>query len=92
MTAAKPGAFGFPSDPPPVPPGRMLVRIVRMQGASVFLASALAGSVLCNLGLGIWMLRKADVRAYATDGSLYGCELRESDVPPYGEDAPEAGK
>lgn len=90
MTAARPGAFGFPPSPSPVPPAQTVARIARMQGVAVFLASAFAGSVLCNLGLGLWMLGKADARAYATDGSLYGCELRERSVPPA--DAAEAGE
>lgn len=90
MTAARPGAFGFPAGPSPVPPGQMVTRIARMQGGALFLASALAGSVLCNLGLGLWMLGKADARAYATDGSLYGCELRERGDPPA--DAAEGGE
>ena len=90
MTAARPKAFGFPSSLPPVPPGRTAARIAWMQGGSAFLASALAGSVLCNLGLGLWMRGKADARAFATDGSLYGCELRESSAPPA--DAAEAGE
>lgn len=68
----------------------MVIRIARMRGGAVFLASALAGAVLCNLGLGLWMLGKADARAYATDGSLYGCELRERGDPPA--DATEAGE
>lgn len=90
MTAARPGAFGFPPSPSPVPPGQIVARIARMQAGAVFLASAIAGSVLCNLGLGLWMLGKADARAYATDGSLYGCELQESGDPPA--DAAEAGE
>ncbi len=90
MTAARLGAFGFPPSPSPVPPGRMMTRIARMQGWAVFLASALAGSVLCSLGLGLWMLGKADARAYATDGSLYGCELQEHGDPPA--DATEVGE
>lgn len=90
VTAARLGAFGFPPSPSPVPPGRMGSRIAWRQGAAVFLASALTGSVLCNLSLGLWMLGKADARAYATDGSLYGCELRESSTPPA--DATEAGE
>ena len=81
-------AFGFPSGPSVRPPGPIVRFIARLQNASVFLSAALTGSILCNIGLGLLVLRTADAQAYVTDGSLYGCRVQEHDAPAPAASAP----
>ena len=74
-------AFGFPSPPAPSGPARTLSRFAALRVAAWFAGAALAASVTSNFARGVAALGRADARAYATDGSLYGCELEERDAP-----------
>ena len=80
--AAKSKPFGFPPSAPPAAPEQVAGSIRKSQLTATFLVSALVAGVLLNVGLGLLTLNKATVEPYATDGSLFGCRLREHATAP----------
>lgn len=66
--------FGFPSEPPLLPPSKQIEGVERLQYAAAMGLGVVGALLLFATVLTVLVIRKADVIPYVADGGVFGCK------------------
>lgn len=75
MKALKILPFGFPAEKVIIP-SHEDIKIANLRRLCLLLLAAIAANTIISFVLIPMIFLKADVKAYAADGGVYGCELQ----------------